>query len=621
MVSKGNLKQPGTISPEDLKQLFTSAFDAFSRTKESAAEAAAFAYIAYRETQFGDPKKWLDSTIKAYEDEIDEYNKKINNRFERAKNFMEGKLSPDDHLNQKTDDEAKAKEHDEERELLRADHKMPPLERRKLRRVSLKPRENTNRFATIVRCSLKFFYEHQAAITSRYCLALEWIDAEFSITTNLTVQMIKIAFAKAEGFEKAIHDQAKKMGGSADTDSDKIIVLAVNKAAREKVKAASSKGSLQVDVKNSKDGFVLLLARTDGANVEVIGEADLTAGDIDRAVNNLGSKAKLDCNPACEFVGRVLDIGKLIPEGVEIPRDNGKGDKITSQRVFTMAPGPDGEMDMIVSANRVDVSSVLHARPRDTGIMALQSGAAAYLLSDERQKLEWQIKNESRRALVTITPSLNPTTAANTPAKSLLSWDCENSALVAAKYQKPVTKVYWASMSKLGARPLDVSGFRPECTGSIDAVDMQNILNMLPKPKPPSKGKTQQAEVGEDGEAASTDKKDRTVKTVNLKIADNMLRVTCGDADPLDIKFENDSRAVINVRLRVQDAYGLLTYLRNIDCQIVKLVIDGGGLVQFVWEDAFGFYTFSQPTCGSDGKLNPRRVEPIRVELPAIAAE
>ncbi len=495
---------------------------------------------------------------------------------------------------------------------------MNPPERRKLRLVSLEIRKNTNRFATIVRCSLRLFHEHQAAITSRYCLALEWIDAQFSNTQNLTVQMIKTAFSQAGGFEKAIHDQAKKLGGDGGSDPNNIIVLAVNKAARAKVKDAASKGSIQLDIKNSKDGFVLLLARADGANVDVIGEADLTHGDIDRAVNNLGSKAKLDSDPACEFVGRVLDIGKLIPEGVQVPLDNGKGDTIGSQRIYTMAAGTDGEMDLIVSANRVDASPVLHARPRDSAIMALQPSSAAYLKSDQRGKLEGEITDQGRRALVSITPSTKPTTAANTAAKSLLSWDCENAALVQAKYHQPVTKVYWANMENLSARPLDVSGMRPECTGSIDAVDTQNILNLLPKPKASSKSNTQPVEVEDDSQSG---KKDRVAKAVNFKIADNVIHVTCGDADPLDIKFENGSRSVINVRMRVRDVYGLLTYLRNVDCQNVRLVIDGGGLVQFCWEDSFGSYTFSLPTCGNDGKLNPRRVEPIRVDIPAIAAE
>jgi hypothetical protein len=48
---------------------------------------------------------------------------------------------------------------------------------------------------------------------------------------------------------------------------------------------------------------------------------------------------------------------------------------------------------------------------------------------------------------------------------------------------------------------------------------------------------------------------------------------------------------------------------------------DEGGLLRLSWEDQNGFFDFYLPTLGSDGKLQSRRVAPMRSGPMLIAAE
>lgn len=635
MVFKGNAITTSSISEDVLQQHLDAAFSSYNRSKDSASEAAANAYLFYRYTLSGEPKKWFDEKIKDYTDTAEKDNAALKARFVRADMFMKGELDPEDRINKKPKDNAEKAEQEAEREQLRADHAIETVERRKLRFVALEGRDKASPFTTVVKFCFRFFHETQAQMVSRYCHALEWIHARFGETPNLDVDMIKDAFKKAKGFDVCVDEQSKMLTESEDLHDLRAIQTTIREKARKKVMELPVKGNVAINVVHPKDGFVLLLGHTDGASVSVVGEAELGDMEIDRAVNKLGSKLKPDADPASEFMGRVLEIADLVPEGVETVLDDGKNTKIQSQRMFTLKPISESQPQLVASAMRIDVSPILHARLRNPSIFAYNNGVAVLPLT-ERRKMEKQIRDAGRRSLVTISAELDPKTAEGKPAAGPMSWIFSNVAITTKH------TAYWSHLANLSNRPLDVSGFEPQCTGSLDETDINMIITLLDKksaaaaskvaesaslvvseaPQTKTETKAEPAKAAKPAKKAASSPKDKVPRSVGILVKDGKMTLTYGDADPLVLNFANTSMDIIKLRIPSLALLETMKCLRNLDCTKVALILDDGGLVCFAWDDAFGFYELYQPTCGLDGKLITRRVNNMRLPAAqAIAAE
>lgn len=614
MAHKGNQSTPATITEAVLQQHMHSAFDCFTQAKDRAGEAAGHAYLLYRDTRMGDPKKWLEDEFAVYKVHADKHNADLKARFDRADEFMRNGLKAEEDINQKPRDEAHKLAQEEERVTLRKDAAMEESERRKLRYVSLEARTGVTEFNPLVKWLFRFHHSDQSSQVTRYCLALEWIKGKFPDETHLDINQIKVAFSANKGFDACIEEQSLKRSPDNNKFESELKRDEIDKRAREKLKAEPSKGNIPMTILKPKDGFGLVLVYTNGATIDVLGDAGAPDVDILRAVKYLGSDVKIDTDPATEFMGRMVQIADLITEGAEVDLDDGRGGKIPTQRMITMRPDSLGNQQLVASLTNAESGPVLHARPRDTHIMALPVGAAVLQL-DERRKLERQIRDRGERSLITIKANLNPVTGAGKTAASAMSWACENSAFVDVANVKSISQVYWTHFSNIANRPMDVDNFQPEFEGTLDASDLQLIHALIPKPRAVSKSKTKKTETKDDGTT-------KVPRTVLFEVDGSKLKVTAGDADPLELGFVTDSAERVKVRLRAQDLYATLTCLQELDCQSLRLSGEDGGLVKLSWEDGFGFYQLHHPTCGTDGKLHSRRVNTLRVKTPAaVAAE
>lgn len=116
---KGNLKSFELKTIDECEDRLSLARDCLNRSKDGAAEAAGVSYMLHRACEGGEPAKWLTAQIEARNIEIKKHNDDLSDLFKRAKDFMDGKLSKEDHLNKKPADDAEKKVHDAERSELR----------------------------------------------------------------------------------------------------------------------------------------------------------------------------------------------------------------------------------------------------------------------------------------------------------------------------------------------------------------------------------------------------------------------------------------------------------------------------------------------------------------------
>ena len=597
MATKSNPVRP-IITDAYLKQQVSSAFDSMVRSKDSAAEASAIVYLIGRDCSSGPAADILKRQIDIYNDALTAENNKIDDRFERAEEYMRGDLSKDHEIYQKPKDEADRLRIADIKEQFRTDANTSKEDRRKLYKVLASAKESASRFTELVKFAFRFNLTEQASMASRYSLMLEWIAATFDseADTDVDIDAIKAAIAAAHGFARCVELQ-RKANAESNTNSDEEKITAfIKEQARAKLKTMASHGSVPVTIVNDQTGFGLLLVRIDGTNVEVIGDAGLTDNDVERAIRKVTSGVSVDADPATEFMGRALRLGSLIQDGWDVTLDEGTG---TVQRIVTMRPGPDGAPHLVFSLNWADASAVLHAKPREGSIMALE-GAAAVLPKKGRDLLEKQLKDPARRALITISAELNPTTADGKRAEGPMSWAIGNTATTNQR------KTYWSNLSAIRQRPLDVVNFEPQFHGVLSNSVIEQISQLIAKKTSGSK------KSAADADGASATKAAKTPKTVLLTVSSGSLVVKFGDADALTLPFTNESVDTVKLRLRHPEAAALFKSLAETGCDEVEFSGDDRGLIKLRWSDAFGFYGFHQPTCGLDGKLLARLVAPMR---------
>ena len=602
-MTKGNLKSATPITIEDNTRRVEFARDCHGRQRNAAAEAAAHGYLLYRDTQVGESKQWLKREIDAFNQSVEDHNQELKNKFDRARKFVEKSLPENDHLNQPARDAEEQARFDAERvELIRLDALKPP-ERAHLKLVSAHPREGASSFMPLVRYLFGFDKDVHRSMVSRYCLVIEWIAAAFDKQNPVDLEMIKAAILAAEGFDHVVELQRMADEGDSDKQIDnQIIKEAIAAEARGIVLGLPSKALVNIFAEKPKDGFALVICRTNSQGLEILGEAEVSENEIMRAVTKFGDRSLVGADPSMEFLGRVLDFGKVIKDRQEIASGFDDGVKYTTDRIVAMRASSDGTPHLVVSVNRADSGPILHAKPRLDNILSLAKGACV-LHGSTRKLIEREISDAGRRRFLSLQLETNPKTSEGKPAESPLSWELHNRALAEKQRPAAAKSFFWTALGKVTAKPLDVDNFSPQFVGTLDDVDLHMINDQLLKPW------------------AANMAGNKAQRAFMLSLKNRELKVSCGDGDPLVLNFKTECEDTINMKFRIQDMYLLFQLLCDQHVTGYTLAGDEGGLLRLSWEDQNGFFDFYLPTLGSDGKLQSRRVAPMRSGPMLIAAE
>ena len=617
MSTKGNGQSTSQIDLTSMIHLVTSARDCFNRSKENASEAAIFAYIIHRNCQTPDAKKWLKDEITQFNADVKTHNDKVSAELVRAKQFMSGTLPAGDPLNDpKPLDPAEQQRSDEERARLRALSGLNRSEHAALRKTSANERDGASPYNAMVKYVFGFDHQNQSSMVARYCSALEWIHDKFSAEPQLDMEAMKLAMRTAGGFDRCVDLQRAKRSINADASDASIIKAAIKEAAVCQVRELPSKGMVDIAPSRAKDGFVLLVGRVTDLGVQVLDEAVLTDNVILQAVNALGSKSPLDADPACEFLGRVLDLGGIIRDRQEVANFDTSGAKSKTERMISIKPGLDGRPQLVVSVNKAESGAVLHAQPFDPEFLSVSRGACV-LNALGRKSIEDKITDLGRRSLYSVKLDTDPKTPTGKPSQYALTWKFTNRALEEKKKASATSIINFVQLSNVTSKPLDIANFEPSFEGVMDDVEINRIFDQLLKPWDDRRKNAGEKKDGSNKKKATEDKN----KFLVLELRKGKLTMTCGDADPVVTDFKTNSTEIVRMQFRIGDIHDLFNRLRSWATSSFEIVGDEAGLLCFSWRDHYGSYRFFLPTVLADGKLQTRRVAAMRAQQMQLAAE
>ena len=604
MVSKGNAKSTTSLSLDELALRVDAARASYNRHRDAAAEAVGYVYLLYRDTRSGDAKKWIDGEIATSNGKINKANDEFDFRLQRAKDWRDKKLSKNDQLNLENPDAAQKAANEKTIIDLQALLDMSSPDRAKLRLVPAVARQDSSIYMLIVRYVLGFDRPTHAAMVSRYCLVMQWIAAQFDQEANVEVDQIKAAIEAESGFDCCVEIQRRvnEDGDAATSESDEALILkAQSDDARAVVNGMRARTTIQMHANKAKDGYVLLLGRTNGADLDILGEADVGDNELKRMITRLGDDNMIGASSEMEFIGRVMDLGATIREKQEVPSMADPTKKVTTERMVSLKSDENGAPQLVVSVNRADACAILHASPKVADILTMIKGDCV-LQSNVRRRLEREVSSRGRRRLLTVKVNTAPTSTEGKATESPLSWEIHNKALADEGRSTANQTFFWTALSSIGAKPLDVDHFSPEFRGTLDQSDIVLLNTHLLSAWRASKSST----------------KNRDPFLIELKGQE--LTLTCGDADPLKLELKTRHVGKLVMRFRISDIDALINEIADQHC-VYELAGDTSGLLKISWTEDSGAYDYFIPTLGMDGRLMSRRVAPMRPSPTASAAE
>lgn len=471
-MTTSNRTSPTALNVDELTLLIDGANASLRVTKDSAKKAAAYVYMVHLRTASGLARKWLADKIVDRNKDIDKANADLKALTERAKNYMDGKItSAEDLVNLKPKNTAERKEQDEEIAKLKAHAALTDKDRSAMKLMRVEAREGTSPFTEIIKYVFGIRGKQELDAVNRYAHALEWIKTKFTDSEPADIDEVCSAIDDFGGFEAVVQHQRLLPVGVTATDADRAAISKfILSQQKEGLKSVHALGDVTLQSEKNLGAPMLLLGRYMGGKVEIVGEAGLTDADIDRAVNNFAGMGSFPVEPETEFVGRVLDLGQIVEEGqegTETYDGTAAGTKVRSQRVLSLLPEYE-KPKFLVSARDAETGIIVHAFPRESEKL-VAANQNVTLTSKQLRTVSEMLSNEAKRRLISLSAEADPKTASGKASESPMAWKAVNVALVSANRESEEDghKIMWTSMANVRERALDVDGFKPNAKFSL----------------------------------------------------------------------------------------------------------------------------------------------------------
>lgn len=608
-MATSNKTSPTALNLNELTLLIDGANASLRATKDSAKKAAAYVYMVYLRTSSGHAKKWLAERIVDRNKDIAQKNADLKTLSERAKNYMDGKITnAEDLVNLKPKDAAEKKLQDGEIARLKAHASLSDKERSAMKLMRVEAREGTSPFTEIIKYVFDITNKRELDAVNRYAHALEWIRSRFTDSDPADIDEICAAIEDFGGFEAVVQHQRLLPVEHTETEEDRAAISKfILNQQKEGLKSVHALGDVALQSEKSLGAPILLLGRYVGGKVEIVGEANMTDADLDRAVNNFAGIGSLPVEPETEFVGRVLDLGQIVEEGqegTETYDGTSAGVKVKSQRVLSLLAEQETPK-FVVSARDAETGVIVHAFPNTAGKL-IAANQNVTLTSKQLRTVSEMLSNEAKRRLISLSAVADPKTVSGKASESPMAWKAVNVALVSANRQSEENgqKIMWTSMANVRERALDIDGFRPNAKFSLAKSEIEIMFASLLKPWIDSK----------DGK--------KNQKPMRCVVTPQDVTFAMPDANEHKAAVTASVAGGVTVAFRIKDVLALAKKLKDQKVDSFEFSIDDGGLLAVSWADDVGAYAVHVPTVGKDGKLQSRRVSPMRATMPvAIAAE
>lgn len=551
-----NSRTTQTVTAATVQSDIASANSCHSTSKGQAAEAVAYALLAWRAAQGPKATKiakaWAEQEIAKRNQEIDQRN----DEFRKAKS------------------------------------------KERLVRVDMK--ETAARFTKWVKFVFDFRLSSQASLVSRYSQVIEWADWQFKGKEIHSASDITQAIDAAGGFEEVLaakrgdKERSKEKRKPAANDNH---ALAEQVLDQIKASAVSTKPVATYETAiEGDDKFVVSLGRSKDGKVDVISTVLLPAEGTDHVLwlfeDDLGPKV-----PATTaFVAQVLELAEIVPEGRSTRHkedDVAAGKPLKEERALTLAAS-NGAVTLAVSALHADACVVIEAQPTSTQVKLGVPTQHMLMQRRDHTALAEALRGRSTRALIAI--------SANTDAAGhLLSWTTTPAVGSADTH-------VWHPLSNHTHKPLTPDGFVASVTIEVKAADISRLfderLSKLEKkassgPKATKKG------------VRTSKKLDRTKKAITLTFTQGELRYSMEADIDLVLPSTGAVASPVALRFRPGDLVVLTRKLKTLKATVFKVSADTGGMLRISWSDSLGEYSIYQPTVNHNGHLETKRVTPM----------
>ena len=425
-----NTRAAAVITSADVLMLVAIAKKHHAASKDSAAEAAAHAYVIWRDTLGPGADAMLTQQMITW---IDGENEKI---ADHNKGLAE-------------------------------DTKLKKDEKLKLRQVPITAREGASRFTVIVKYVFGFVRAADASLVARYAKVLEWIDGQFgNVVINSTDEIVS-AIKKAGGFEDVLAAARCKVQPASKIDRDRKME-AIRKLAQQAVQGAETKTELNV-VLETDEAVVVLLGRYENGTLAVVADRVLDPAEISAWLPEFRDDVRMPVDDRTEFLARLLDMGQLVAEGAVTEyteHDTVTGSKLREERLVTLRSNDTNEAEFVVSACRTEASIIVKAvaAPK-IGIVAPVSPLV--IGADIRAALDAWIVDRDERSLVSIKID-GPRNDNDLPI-----WTAVNEAF--GDSDGANVDVDWDALSHRRHMPVDEDGFRASIITNVTRAALKEL--------------------------------------------------------------------------------------------------------------------------------------------------
>ena len=246
-----------------------------------------------------------------------------------------------------------------------------------LKLLTIDVKTNASAFTEVVKWVLDFTNPNQSSLISRYATVLEYLARVLEDENIIDVEQIMKALDDAGGFEQALLLQRAHKSGELVVDTNQ---KAKHEKTIEKIKSVVTQAvplsSLDLEPRFAHDDLVVMLGLRKGGKVELVSELDVTSHELDSMLSRFDNDDILPTNDNCELVNRVMGLGNLIHEGIELDgseSDKKGGKKLKSNKIMIIKPNKTADgSELILTSQYVQSNIVIHAIPKQKDILGLR---------------------------------------------------------------------------------------------------------------------------------------------------------------------------------------------------------------------------------------------------------
>ena len=605
-MSTVNNIQFSKFTAEDLQNHIRLANEGYSLSKSGTNHAVAHCKIIWlgtrSENAAKDQKAMATKAINAENAKIDVHNTAVDLLRSETKKYHADKLDKDHWTKSEPKTDADKKAIAARIAQYEAHRNFTADQWSAMKLMPIDAKASASEFTEIVKWVLGLTSPDHRSIISRYAMVLSWLQTALKDTPIHSVDDIIAVLENAGGFEKALLEQRNvKTGEDQDAKLEKTKREKTIERVKSVVTSAPRKTTIDLEPRFAHGDLVVMLGYSRGGKVDVIAELDTAPDEFNDIISRIDDEDLLPTNDNCELVNRVMHLGELIRvgeilEGSNDDKDSGKPKK--SERLMIVKPvGPD-KSELIVTARHAKSSIVIHAYPKQPGLLGVPK-TASMLAEKAYDRVVRELKVRGQRTYINMDVTVDPVDDAGNAIASPMLWKLTNSALP-EESKGWFNKVWFSPVASAEHKPLDVDHFDPQFRFPISRKDLRGIyahaFNNWAELKAGDKGK----------------------RTIKFEIKDTVVTIKNKDHDDYVITLDESVDGRYKMSFNANDFYGLLKSLLGHHIDHFMLTCDEAGLMQVSWDDSLCSYQIYVPTCNEQGKLETRRIAPMRIKSSSL---